>query len=110
MADAGRENASPTLLVCPLSVIRLSAVLSVKTWASQVVPVVKNLPAKAGDIRNTGLIPESERSPRRNGSPPQRSCLGSPMDRGAWWAAVHGVTQSQSHTAQCVCPWAISGA
>ena len=42
MADVRRENASPTLLVCPLSVIRLFAVLSTKTWASQVAPVVKN--------------------------------------------------------------------
>ena len=44
--------------------------------------VVKNLPASAGDA---GLIPESGRSPgREDGNPLQYSCLGNPMDRGAW--------------------------
>ena len=43
----------------------------------------------AGD---PGLISESEKSPREgNGYPVQYSCLESPMDRGAWWALVHGV-------------------
>ena len=31
-----------------------------------------------------------------NGSPLQYSCLGNPMDRGAWWATVHGVAKSQT--------------
>ena len=54
--------------------------------------VVKNLPAKAGD---GGLIPDPGRSPGEgNGSPLQYSCLGNPMDRGAWWATVHRVTKS----------------
>ena len=54
--------------------------------------VVKNLPADAGD---TGLIPGSGRSPGGgNGSPLQSSCLENPLDRGAWWATVHGVTKS----------------
>ena len=45
--------------------------------------VVKNLPANAGDV---GLIPGSGRSRRGgNGNPLQYSCLGNPMDRGAWW-------------------------
>ena len=49
--------------------------------------VVKNSCASAGDV---GLIPGSERSPREgNDSPLQYSCLGSPMDRGAWQATVH---------------------
>ena len=52
---------------------------------------VKNLPANAGDM---GSIPESGRSPRRgNDNPLQFSCLGNPMDRGAWGAAVHGVAR-----------------
>ena len=51
--------------------------------------VVKDLPANAGDIRDVGLIPESERSSGGgHGSPLQYSCLENPMDRGAWWAAV----------------------
>ena len=57
--------------------------------------VVKNLPANAGDVRDTGLIPGWERSPGGgNGNPLQSSCLENPMDRGAWWAAVHGVRKS----------------
>ena len=45
----------------------------------------------AGDL---GSIPGSGRSPGEgNGYPLQYSCLENPMDRGAWWAIVHGVTQ-----------------
>ena len=52
-------------------------------------PVVKNPPANAGD---TGSIPGSGRCPAEgNGNSFQCSCLGNPMDRGAWWATVHGV-------------------
>ena len=50
--------------------------------------VVKNLPANARDV---GLIPDSGRSPGGgNSNPLQYSCLGNPMDRGAWKAVVHG--------------------
>ena len=57
--------------------------------------MVKNLPANAGDTRDTGLIPGLGRSPAGgNGNPLQYSCLGNPMNRGAWWATVHGVTES----------------
>ena len=64
--------------------------------ASQVVLMVKNLPANAGDIRNVGLIPGSGRSPGGgNGNPLQYSCLENPMDRGAWQVTVHGVTKTQ---------------
>ena len=57
--------------------------------------MVKNLPAmNAGD---RGLIPGSGRSPgERNDYPLQYSCLENPMDRGAWWATVYGVTKSQT--------------
>ena len=56
--------------------------------------MVKNLPANAGDIKDVGSIPELGRSPgRRNGNPLQYSCLGNPMDRGAWQATVHGVAR-----------------
>ena len=65
--------------------------------ASQVVLVVKNLPANAGVIRDVGFIPGSARSHGRgNGNPLQYSCLENPMDRGAWWATVHGVAKSQT--------------
>ena len=57
--------------------------------------VVKNLPANAGDIRDTGAIPGSGGSPgEENGSLFQYSRLGNLLDRGAWWATVHGVTKS----------------
>jgi len=54
--------------------------------------VVKNPPVIAGD---TDLIPGSGRSPGGgNDNPLQYSCPGNPMDRGAWWAIVHGVAKS----------------
>ena len=57
-----------------------------------------------GDTRDTGLIPGSGRSPGEgSGNPLQYSCLENPMDRGAWWAAIRGVTKSRDmteHTAQ----------
>ena len=56
--------------------------------------VVKNPPASAGDIRAMGLIPRSGRSPGgEDGNPLQYSCLKNPMDRGDWWATVHGVAR-----------------
>ena len=66
-------------------------------WASQAVLVVKNLPANARDKRALRSIPESGRSPGGGyGNPLQYSCLENPMDRGAWRAAVHMVTKSQT--------------
>ena len=63
-------------------------------WASQVALVVKNPPANAGDVRDSSSVPESRRSGGGHGNPLQYSCPENPMDRGAWWAAVHGVTKS----------------
>ena len=51
--------------------------------------MVKNLPANAGDARDTGSIPGLGRvSGEGNGNPLQYSGLRNPMDRGAWWATV----------------------
>ena len=59
--------------------------------------MVKNLPANAGDTGDVSSIPESGRScGRGNGNPLQYFCLGNPMDRGAWWATVHGVEKSRT--------------
>ena len=56
--------------------------------------VVKNPPANAGDARDVGLMPGSGRSPGvGNGNPFQYSCLENLMDRGIWWAIVHGVSK-----------------
>ena len=62
---------------------------------SQVLLVVKNPPANAGDARDTGSVLGSGRSPGGgHGNPLQYSCLENPMDRGALWATVQRVAQS----------------
>ena len=54
----------------------------------------ENVPAGTED---TSSIPGSGKSPGEgNGNPLQYSCLGNPMDRGAWWASVPGVTRSRT--------------
>ena len=59
--------------------------------------IVKNQPADAADAGDVGLIPGTGRSPReRNGNPLQYPHLENPMYREAWWATVHGVTESQT--------------
>ena len=59
--------------------------------------LVKSLPATAGAARDVGSVPGSGRSPGGgNGNPLQYSCLGNPMDRGAWQATVQRVAQSQT--------------
>ena len=68
--------------------------------ASQVALVVKNLPANAGDVRDTGLIPGSGRSPGRGQGNPLQYCLENAMDRGASQAAVHSVAQSRTRPKQ----------
>ena len=57
--------------------------------------LVRNPLAKAGNIRDSGLIPGLGRSPGGGrGTPLQYYCLGNPMDRGTWWGAVHRVVKS----------------
>ena len=56
--------------------------------------MVKNPSANAGDARATGSVPGLGRPPGEgNGTPLQYSCLENPMDRGAWWATVHGAPE-----------------
>ena len=58
-------------------------------WLKKKIP-----PANSGDV---GLLSGLGRSPGEgNGNPLQYSCLGNPMDRGAWWARVHGVAKSRT--------------
>ena len=59
--------------------------------------VVKNLPANSGDAGDMGLISRLGKSPGGgHGNPLEYSCLENPIDRGAWWATVHGVAKSQT--------------
>ena len=67
----------------------------------------KELACNAGDL---GSIPGSGRPPGKgNGSPPQYFCLENSMDRGAWWATVHGITKSdrteQLTLSLCILKW-----
>jgi len=64
---------------------------------AQVALVIRNPPADARDIRDSGLIPGSGRSPGEgNGNPLQYSCLRNPTDREAWQSTVHAVTKNQT--------------
>ena len=66
-------------------------------WASQVALEAKQPPTSAGDTGAAGLIPGSGRSPGAgNGNPLQYSCLENSVDRGAWWATVHGAAKSRT--------------
>ena len=65
--------------------------------------MVKNPPANAGNIKDAGSIPGVGRSPGGgHGNPPQYSCLESPMDRAAWRATVHGVTDTTGRLSTCI--------
>lgn len=68
--------------------------------------VVKNPPASAGNTEEVGSVPESGRSLEKEMVSLQYTCLGKPMERGAWWATVHGATKNQTqlineHTVLC---------
>ena len=66
----------------------------IQLWGFPGDSVVKNMPANGGDV---GLIPRLGRSPGEgNRNPLQDSCLENPMDKGAWWATVHGVAKSRT--------------
>ena len=64
----------------------------------------KESACSAGDTRDAGLILGLGRSPgEENGNLPQYSCLGNPLDRGAWRATVHGVAQNWTRLSAYVC-------
>ena len=83
----------------PLAKVTFQRYKEVGPQASQVALVVRNPPANVGDIRDVGSITGLGRSPGGGrGNPLQHSCLGNPMDRGAWWAIVHAVTKELDAT------------
>ena len=91
LCSAKKKKKSIYMGVC----MRVCAVYSIaKSCLTLCNPMVKNLPANAGD---KGLIPGSERSPREgNGNPPQCSCLGNPIDRETWQLQSMGSQKSQT--------------
>ena len=77
--------------------IRRNEQIEGKNKRAVMVASVKNPPAIAGDAGEAGLIPGLGRSLGvGNGYPLQYSCLENSMDRGGWWATVHGVAKSQT--------------
>ena len=73
-------------------------------FASLVALMVKNLPANTGNTRDWGSIPGLGRPPGvGNSNLLQYSCLGNPVDRGAWWAIVQGVAKSRTRLSMCAC-------
>ena len=115
-----RFNCVPSIFICwspkPVPQIIILFENKVVAWASQVAQAVNNLPANAGVTRDTGSIPGSGRFPEEgNGNSFQYSCLGNPMDRGAWrlqsvrsqrvgydWATTHKHTHTQG---RCICDY-----
>ena len=72
-----------------------SFITEISSWTSQEALVIKNPPANAEDVRDTGSIPGSVRPlGGGHGNPLQYSCWENPMDRGAGQAIVHGVVKS----------------
>ena len=85
------------LLITVTKVYPSIAMWCVLFWSSNMALVVKNLPAKARDERDTDSVPESGRSPAgRHGNPLQFSFLENPLDRGVWWVMVHKVTKRRT--------------
>ena len=80
-----------------MSYVTISSICNFKT-ASQLVLVVKNLPANAGDIRGAGLIPGLGRFPRGHSNPFQLFFPVESMDKGAWRATVHRVNKESDTT------------
>ena len=82
-------------MVCEKDKKEKNLLFSLPFPASQVVLMLKNSPANAGEVRESWCIPVSEHPLEEgNGNPLQYSCLENPMARGAWWATVHGAAKS----------------
>ena len=79
-----------------LQLLPIEEQISAFLRVSLVAQAVKNFPAKQEtQVGSLDLIAGSGRSPGdRNGNSLQYSCLVNPMNRGAWWATVHGVAKS----------------
>ena len=89
---------SSNLLWCKAdrAVFRLKVLSGVPTELRLFSPWWRSSKESACSAGDSGSIPGSGRSPgEENGNPLQYSCLGNPMDRGAWWATVHEVAKSQ---------------
>ena len=87
MIVSGRQQRDSTTHICESILPQMGA--------SQVVLVVKNLPASAGDMRDAGPIPGLGRSHGgEHGNPLHYSCLENPLDRGAWWAIAYRAAKS----------------
>ena len=96
---------TPTVLfssttVCSQSTLKGSLHCDIKSYGSIIFPggsVVKSPPANAGDAGDVGSIPWSGRSPGGgHGNPLQYSCLENPVDREAWTATIHRITNNQT--------------
>ena len=84
-------------LTFSLTFMVLNSLLFLINYTRMVALMVKNMLAKAGDLRNVDLIPESGRSPGEVlGNPLQYFCLENFTDRGAWWAMVRRVAKSRT--------------
>ena len=92
--DSGTQYSDPMSVHFKVSIMTSIVVICHHTSCFPGGADVKESACSIGDL---GLIPGSGRSPgERNGNPLQYSCLGIPMDRGAWWATVHGVAKNQT--------------
>ena len=86
----------PVAMTC-IIILLIFKRIKLRNWGLPCGPVSKE---SACNAENPGLILGSGRScGGRNGNPLQSSCLGDPMDRGAWWATVHGVTTAGHNSA-----------